>query len=157
MGVEDMRVELRQVFAATNLRTHPEIDFSLVSLPPAGYAELLGALAAVHDGRFQSVVREPAELTLIAPNDLWLRVAGRFPHATVSTGWKLITLDITIPLDVYGYLEEVARLCASVGSSVIVAGGYSTDHLLVQMQHYPAVLAALQGFVDACRAASRTG
>src|SRR5437870_1239727 len=74
MDVEALRPELAQVFAATHLRTYVDTDFALVSLPPAAYFELLSALAPLHDLRFQATVREPGEVTLIAPRDLWERI-----------------------------------------------------------------------------------
>jgi hypothetical protein len=152
MDVDTVRPDLLPVFAATTLRTYGDTEFVLVSLPPRVYFELLTALAPLHDLRFQAIIREPAEVSLIAPFDLWARIAGRFPDATVDVPWKLITLDISIPLDVYGYLEHITHLCAQQGSSVIVASGYSTDHLLIAAAHYPAVLNALQAFLDRCRA-----
>ena len=157
MDVEALRPDLLPVFAATTLRTYADTDFALVSLPPRVYVELLAALVPLHDLRFQAIVREPAEVSLIAPCDLWARIAGGFPDATVDAPWKLITFDISIPLDVYGYLEQITHLCARQGSSVIVASGYSTDHLLVAAAHYPAVLDALQAFIDRCRATVPAG
>lgn len=152
MDVESIRPELCRVFAATKLLTDGGVDFALVSLPPASYFELLTALSAQHDLRFQATVRESAEVSLIAPQDLWERISYRFPAATVDAPWRLITLDISIPLDVYGYMEQVARVCADQEASVIVASGYSTDHLLVSAEHYLSVLSALQSFIGACRA-----
>jgi len=154
MDVELVRPELRQVFAATQLLTYPEMEFALVSLPPRSYYEVLAALAPMHDMRFQTIVREPAEVTLIAPRDLWERISTRFPTATVDVPWMLITLDISIPLDVYGYLEQIARLCAAQGASLLVASGYSTDHLLITADHYQGVLETLQGFIEHCRTAA---
>ena len=61
------------------------------------------------------------------------------PGVTVDTPWRLITLDISIPLDVYGYLEVITGLVAEQGASVLVASGYSTDHLLIPADYYPAV------------------
>ncbi|HMA35467.1 MAG TPA: hypothetical protein VKY74_13440 [Chloroflexia bacterium] len=154
MDVEALRPDLRAVFAATRLRTDEETDFILVSLPPDSYYELLTTVASLRDTRFQATVRAPNEVTLIAPRDLWERISMGFPSATVDTPWKLITLDITLGLDVYGYIEQVARLCAGLEASLIIASGYSTDHLLINAEHYPAVRDALQSFIDRCRSAA---
>jgi hypothetical protein len=154
MGGETMRPELNTVFAATRLRLYEDTEFLLVRLPPHAYLPLLSGLVRLHDSRFQSVVRAPAEVTLIAPVDLWAGLRADFPEATIDTPWRLITLDITIPLDVYGYMEQVARVCAEQGASVIMVSAYSTDHLLVTDARYAATRDALQAFIDQCRAAT---
>lgn len=154
MAVDALRPELRAVLAATRLRTADDLDLILVSLPAESYAELLGALARLRDPRFQTVVRERGEVTLVVPSDLWAGLSDYFTAHAVYAPWRLITLDITIPLDVYGYLEQVARACASAGAPVLVASGYSTDHLLIHADHYPAARAALQALIDRCRAAA---
>jgi hypothetical protein len=153
MAVDTVRRELRAVFAATRLRLDEENTFTLVRLPTAAYPDLLLLLGSLRDLRFQATVREPAEVTLILPADLWDGIGAGYSGATVGTPWRLITLDITIPLDVYGYLEVIAGLCAEQGASLLVASGYSTDHLLIQAEYYPAVRDRLQAFIDECRLA----
>jgi hypothetical protein len=151
MDAEPLRADLYNVFAATNLITFPDIEFALVGLPSDSYYEVLTAIAAQRDPRFQATVRTPSEVTVIIPKDLWELISVGFPRATVDAPWKLISLDITIPLDMYGYLEQVTRVCAEQGASVMLASGYTTDHLLVAAERYQPVIAALQSFIDHCR------
>ncbi len=151
MDAEALRPALRAVFAATRLRTDEATDYALVRLPPAAYPELAARLGALPDTRFQATVREPREVSLILAVDLWAQLAPAFVGATLDAPWRLITLDISIPLDVYGYLEVITRLCAAQGASLLVASSYSTDHLLIHSEHYPAVRTALQAFLDRCR------
>lgn len=153
MDADALRPALRAVFAATRLQTDEATDYVLVRLPPAAYPALAVWLATLDDTRFQATVREPHELSLILAADLWAQLAPAFSEATLDAPWRLITLDISIPLDVYGYLEAVTRLCAAQGASLLVASSYSTDHLLVHSDHYRAVCVALQAFIDRCRLA----
>ncbi len=135
------------LLAATRLRV-PADSFVLVRLPAAAYLALLGSLAQVAARGFFSLVRSAEETTLLAAEASWVEVADAWPDAVVETGWRLITLEQTIALDVAGYLAPLAQTLAASGIPLLVVSAFSTDHLLVREQHLPVALAALQQVID---------
>lgn len=146
-----MREELVQMFAATNLLTEPEREFVLAKLPLSAYGQALNLLAWYNDPHFQTVIRAHDELTLVVSAELWERIAWELSAIEVDQHWRLITLDVTIPLDVFGYMEQVARICAACEASLVVQSGYSTDHLFIKAERYHDVVHSLDDFIKRCR------
>lgn len=50
----------------------------------------------------------------------------------VERGWKLLTFEAILPLDLVGFLATVSTALAEEGVSLFVISAYSTDHLLVK-------------------------
>ncbi len=142
-----MDESVRALLAATRLRVLAD-SFVLARLPAAAYPALLGSLAQVAARGFFSLVRSAEETTLLAAEASWAEMADTWPDAAVEAGWRLITLEQTIALDVVGYLAPLAQALAASGVPLLVVSAFSTDHLLIREQHLPVALAALQQVID---------
>ena len=46
--------------------------------------------------------------------------------------WKIITFDMILPLDMVGWLAELADEFAEEGISILILSTFSTDHVLIQ-------------------------
>jgi hypothetical protein len=69
------------------------------------------------------------EITLIGPEEVVDSVGQRI--ATISKGWRLLTLDTVFPLDTVGVLRVVSTVLAEVEIPVMVLSSHDTDHFLV--------------------------
>jgi hypothetical protein len=149
-----MNESVRSLLATTCLRVAAD-SFVLVRLPAAAYAALLSQLDQATEQGFFSLIRSGDEITLFVPETVWVGLAPSWPVAKVEIGWRLITLQQTIALDVAGYLAPLAQALAASRVPVLVISAFSTDHLAVHEQDLPAALDALQRVIEAAREVER--
>ncbi len=142
-----MDERVRSLLAATQLHV-PEEAFVLVRLPAAAYPSLLMQLDQAHVSGFLSLIRSAEETTLLTSESIWAQVSDAWPQAVVESGWRLITLEQEVALDVVGYLAPLAQALAAADIPLLVISAFSTDHLLVQEHHLPAALKVLQRVID---------
>ncbi|MCS7221537.1 MAG: ACT domain-containing protein [Anaerolineae bacterium] len=145
-----MNESVRALLATTCLRVAAD-SFVLVRLPAAVDVTLLGQLDQAVANGFFSLTRAGDETSLFVPEAAWARLASSWPAAKVERGWRLITLQQTVALDVAGYLAPLAQALAASRVPVLVISAFSTDHLAVQEQDLPAALDALQQVIEVAR------
>ncbi len=145
-----MNESVRSLLATTRLRVAAD-SFVLARLPAAAYAALLGQLDQAAEKGFFSLTRSGDETTLFVPETVWAGLAPSWPAAKVEPGWRLITLQQTIALDVAGYLAPLAQALAASRVPVLVISAFSTDHLAVHERDLSAALDALQKVIEAAR------
>lgn len=61
-----------------------------------------------------------------------------------DTGWKVITFDMILPLNMVGWLAELSSELAGEGISILIVSAYSTDHVLVKEGDLSKALVKLQ-------------
>ena len=61
----------------------------------------------------------------------------------IDKGWKMLTFDMVLPLDLVGFLAKVARVLADENISVFAISAYSTDHILVKEENLDRAIAGL--------------
>ncbi|MCD6290377.1 MAG: ACT domain-containing protein [Anaerolineae bacterium] len=137
----------RALLAATRLRVAEE-RLVLVRLSVGAYSALWEQLDRVGPHAFLSLTVSPEETTVLVSQTVWKRMARDWSGAAVEPGWRLITLEQTISLDVAGYLAPLAQALAAEGIPLLVVSAFSTDHLLVREEHLERALEALQRVID---------
>lgn len=130
---------IEQLLAETQLVVHPE-RVSVVGLDVD--ARQAAAALAGSEGLI-SLVFLPKEVTLIVTDEFWRQVGHRFSQAHVEEDFRLLTLDITLPWNVVGYLAQITASLAEAGISVGVISSFASDHLLIHETKFPAALATL--------------
>ncbi len=78
-----------------------------------------GALALIQDKKEITVI---IDKTKISPENI----------LEIKEGWKAITLEISSPFELVGFLGMLGSAMAEEGVSVCVVPSYSTDHVLVR-------------------------
>jgi hypothetical protein len=78
------------------------------------------------------IFRDQHEVTLLIEEDDWTRIRHAARDAQVERGFRLVTLDITLPWNTVGYLARVNGLLADAGISVGAITAFSRDHLLIK-------------------------
>ena len=126
---------------AIDLYTPPE-RIALVSLPPGRYFELLAKLPEV-TGLVQ-MTRDGEEITLILPEEDWVRMAHFFPEARLLDGRRLIQFKLVLDFSIVGFLAEVTRLLAEAGISIFAISTWRTDAILVPEESFDQAIRAIR-------------
>ncbi len=145
--------DLYKLLGKTKLVVLPE-DYLLVRLPvetkpiPAEWSRP----ASTHFGAF---IREPHEITLVVARQKWLRMQNIFDDFDVSDPMKVITFDIKLSLNVYGYIAAISKVLADEKISVVPMSSFNRDHILVAKKDLPRSVRLLRHFLLECRNAKR--
>lgn len=139
----------RGAWARTCVHVWPgEYLFASVSLPRL--AESAALAAAAPEGMFVALLRERAEIALTVPDALRDRLTAL--AAEVAGPFRVLTLDVTLPLDLVGFLAPAAVRLAEAGVSIVPQCGFRTDHLLVRAEDLETARRVLEAFVRECAA-----
>ncbi len=124
----------------------PETRFAVASIPLDRYGEVVACLREVED--FISMVRDKEEITLIVAEDVWRKLAARFPGAAVQEGRRMIRFDTVLDFSVVGFIAEISRALADADISILSISTYRTDAVLVHESRFDdAVNAVKQALV----------
>jgi hypothetical protein len=120
----------------------PETRFAVVSLPLDRYGEVVACLSAVDD--FVSLTRDKEEVTLIVAEDVWRKLAPRFPDAITQEGRRLIRFDTVLDFSVVGFIAEISRALADADISILSISTYRTDAVLVHESRFDDAVNAIK-------------
>lgn len=94
---------------------------------------------------FCAMVVDKDEVTLVLPQEAIEEFSARLRDAVVSEDrYRLITVDVVVPLDLFGFLAQLASALAAEGIPVFVYASYRCDHLLVPEAKYEAAVTSLK-------------
>ena len=80
-----------------------------------------GAFAFIQDQNEITVVLDEAKME-----------KQPYDFLEVNRGWKIITFDMLLPLNLVGFIAKVAMVLAEQGIDILTFSAYSTEHVLVQ-------------------------
>jgi hypothetical protein len=58
--------------------------------------------------------------------------------------WKILTLDVVLPMDTVGILARISGVLAERGISLMTISAYARDHFLIREEDMPVAIGALQ-------------
>lgn len=137
----------REAWARTRVHVWPG-EYVLASVPVARMAEASALAAEAGGGTFTALVRERDEVALTVPETLAARL--RPLGAAVDGPYRVLTLDVTLPLDLVGFLAPAAERLAAARVPIVPQCGFRTDHLLVRAGDLQDALRVLDEWVRAC-------
>src|SRR5437868_11632199 len=116
-----MSKELQAALAAAQLFTDDR-DYCLVGLPQPTLSKVHEILVA-NLPAFWAVIADKDEITLLLSFDTWVSRAesltlGRF-LPRVTTGYRLITIDVVLPPTLVGFLAHITRPLADSGIPIL--------------------------------------
>ncbi len=120
-----------------------DILYCLVHLPPGAITATAGVLAEIGTP-FSTLIADKDEVTLLVPQDAWDDFAHRLPKHEVQAGYRLITFDLVLDVNLVGFLALVSQILADAGVPLLALSAYQRDHILVQAGHFDAAWAALR-------------
>lgn len=89
-------------------------------------------------GRFVSITRTDAELSLVCPEE------SLPPDVRAEPGWRCLRVKGPLGFGLTGILASLAVPLASSGVSIFVVSTYDTDYLMVQRRDLERALDALR-------------
>jgi len=95
----------------------PETRFAVASIPLDKYGEVIAYLSDVND--FVSLTRDKEEITLVVTEEVWRKLAPRFPGAVAQEGRRLIRFDTVLDFSVVGFIAEISRALAEADISIL--------------------------------------
>jgi len=140
---------LKRLLARTKLEVLPE-DYYLVQLP-LDTKPIPGEWYRPATTRFAVFIRAPRGITLIVARRKWLRMKKMFSSFETSEPMRVVTLDMALSLDVYGYIAEVSRVLAREKISIVQIAGFDGDHIVVRKADLPRTVRVLRRFIASCK------
>jgi hypothetical protein len=120
----------------------PETRYAVASLPLERYGDAVACLGAVEG--FVSLTRDKDEITLIVAEEIWRKLAPRFPGAATQEGRRLIRFDTVLDFSVVGFIAEISRALAEADISILSLSTYRTDAVLVHESRFDEAVNAIK-------------
>jgi hypothetical protein len=137
-----VRSSLRDLFSKTKVHCSKD-RYVVVSLRKG--ADLNPILKRLKP--FSSITYEKDEISLVLSQSLWSKCLSSRRGAKVAGPYRLITFDIVIDLDVYGYLAKIFKLLADSKVSIVPASTYLRDYILVREADCRRTLSTIKHFL----------
>lgn len=145
----ELTPELRELFARTKLVVLPE-DYYMVRLP-VDAKPLPGEWYRPATTRFATFIRDSEEITLVVPRRKWLRMHSLFETFELSKPMKVVTFDVKLALNVYGYIAAVGAVLADARISILPMSSFNRDHIVIAKEDLPRAVKVLRHFLQDCK------
>jgi hypothetical protein len=120
----------------------PETRYVVASLPLEVYGEAVDCLRDAEG--FVSLTRDKEEVTLVVAEDIWSKLAPRFPGAVAQERRRLIRFDTVLDFSVVGFIAEVSSALAEADISILSISTYRTDAVLVHESRFDDAINAIK-------------
>jgi hypothetical protein len=120
----------------------PETRYVVASLPLEHYGEAVDCLRDAEG--FVSLTRDKEEITLVVAEDIWSKLAPRFPGAVAQERRRLIRFDTVLDFSVVGFIAEISSALAEADISILSISTYRTDAVLVHESRFDDAINAIK-------------
>jgi hypothetical protein len=120
----------------------PETRYVVASLPLEHYGEAVDCLRDAEG--FVSLTRDKEEITLVVAEDIWSKLAPRFPGAVAQERRRLIRFDTVLDFSVVGFIAEISHALAEADISILSISTYRTDAVLVHESRFDDAINAIK-------------
>jgi hypothetical protein len=120
----------------------PETRYVVASLSLENYGEAVDCLRGAEG--FVSLTRDKEEITLVVAEDIWRKLAPRFPGAVSQERRRLIRFDTVLDFSVVGFLAEISSALAEADISILSISTYRTDAVLVHESRFDDAVNAIK-------------
>ena len=120
----------------------PETRYVVASLPLEHYGEAVNCLRDAEG--FVSLTRDKEEVTLVVADDIWSKLAPRFPGAVAQERRRLIRFDTVLDFSVVGFIAEISHALAEADISILSISTYRTDAVLVHESRFDDAINAIK-------------
>jgi hypothetical protein len=118
--------------------------FALVSVSHAAFTQLMTdpELSPRMTAPFM-IFKDAFEVTMVLDETDFGTMRHALRDAKVERGYRLLTFDAVLALDLVGFLSEVTRILAAASVPVVAISAFSRDHLLIRQNDLASALKAL--------------
>ena len=143
--------QAKQLLRKSRVEVAPE-TFYLVSLRHDDWQKLLGnpALSPRMTAPFM-ILMDKNEVTLLLDETDFGTMRHALRDAKTEGGYRLLTFDIELDLNVVGFMAEVSQILAKANIPIMALSAFSRDHVLIKQDDLANALEALGEHVaDLC-------
>ena len=127
-------MDAKELLLETRIEVAPEI-YTLVSIDHKTWNSLLDRpeLSPRMTAQFM-ILMDKWEVTLLLDEiDLEVLLPG-LSNAKIERGYRLLTFDLVLDVNVVGFMAEVSRILAEARIPIMALSAFSRDHLLIKQQ-----------------------
>jgi len=141
------RFGVKELLKQSRVEVAPE-TFFLVSLRHDDWKKLLSdpALSPRMTAPFM-ILMDKHEVTLLLDEIDFGTMRHELRDAKTEGGYRLLTFDIELDLNIVGFMAEVSRILAEANIPIMALSAFSRDHLLIKQNDLAKALKALGGHV----------
>lgn len=139
---------VKDLLSKTKVEIQPE-TFTLISLQQNEFQKLLEnpELSPRMTAPF-IIFKDKFEITLLLDEIDFAGVRNNLENAKVETGFRLLTFEIVLDFNVFGFLAEITRILAEAEIPIVALSAFSRDHILVKQDDLAKALKALGEYVE---------
>lgn len=120
------------------------VDYAVVKLPARAITVAAGIVAEIGEP-FCTLIVDKDEVSLIIPTEAVEDFASRLiGHITAPTFYRLITFDLELDFNLFGFMAVVSQTLADAKVSILPIAAFSRDHILVPSNQFDIAMQALQ-------------
>lgn len=129
--------------AAAIVRVDPG-TFAIVSIGAAGFTKLMQnpEISPRMTAPFM-ILKDAFEVTMMLDDTDLGTMKHALRDAKIERGYRLVTFDIELDLNVVGFMAAVTRILADASVPIIAISAFTRDHLLIRQQDLAKALKAL--------------
>jgi len=122
----------QELLAKSNIEIAPEV-YSLISIDHKTWNSLLDRpeLSPRMTAQFM-ILMDKWEVTLLLDAIDFEVLRPELPNAKIQQGYRLLTFDLVLDLNVVGFMAEVSRVLAAADIPIMALSAFSRDHLLIR-------------------------
>ena len=143
-----MNKNTSDLFKKTKVEIALETYF-LISLPENEFQKLLSNpdLSPRMTAPFM-IFKDKFEITLLLDEIDFGKIKNEISDAKIESGFRLLTFDIVLDFNIFGFLAEITRILAEAEIPIIALSAYSRDHILIRQENLAKALKVLGEYVE---------
>lgn len=143
-----MKSSIKDILKQTKIDIPPEI-FNLISLTPDDFFKVLEnpELSPRMTAPFM-IFKDKYEITLLLDETDFAGIRNNLENAKIETGFRLLTFEIVLDFNVFGFLAEITRILAEAEIPVVALSAFSRDHILIKQENLAKALKVLSPYVE---------
>lgn len=139
---------ISELLKRTKVEIAPE-TFTLISLKHEDWLKLLESpeLSPRMTAPFM-IFRDQFETTLLLDETDYSTMRHAVRDAKAERGLRLLTFNIVLDFNIYGFLAKIANILAAAEISIVALSAFSRDHLLIKQEDLAKTLKVLGEYVE---------
>ncbi len=132
----------------TKVEIAPE-SYTLISLQETEFQKLLEnpELSPRMTAPFM-IFKDQFEITLLLDEIDFGKIKKHLQNVKAESGFRLLTFDIELDFNVFGFLAEISRILAEAEIPIVALSAFSRDHILIKQENLAKALKVLGEFVE---------
>jgi hypothetical protein len=141
-------MKINELLTKTRVIVQPE-TFVLVSIQDETWLRLLEnpELSPRMTAPFM-IFKDMFETTMLLDEIDFAAIRTAIKDMKVERNFRLLTFDIELEFNVFGFISEVTRILAEAEIPIVVLSSFSRDHILVKQRDLSETLKVLSEYVE---------